>query len=188
MAMMRVILDKDNTIVNAVSSLLGDRTCLRYAADSNKAQLVNWLLDRKADTTIRDGVGETAWDMVNRNPAKKLEAFLAFVLREESKQLTRSASTDPNPRLGAWGAVELYYYRRASASTKLYPSKDSIRLLLSSEKRYICTSHIHSVLMTRTEMRFRRFCTHYLLIMTPSCKSRNASTRSCTYIVRQRLL
>lgn len=98
---LQILLEKDPSLIN-VQTLASEitqesgLTCLHLAVYRSKLDIVNWLLDRGADTTIKTEDGETAWDvavdslrrlssrltMMPIDREATMDIFCAFVQRE----------------------------------------------------------------------------------------------------------
>lgn len=130
--LIRIFLKKDPKMIDAKTSY-GASNCLQIVVSENDGELVRFLLDEKADPWITDLNGRTPWDYANNGPeASRVEAFTAFLLKQEADQLAESDDSDTEPgvlELGRCGTTRIYWNYRAAVSTLSHDVGSAIYLL-----------------------------------------------------------
>lgn len=88
---LRILFEKDPTLIDSRAKQTSEgHSCLHLAIGYNKVDVLNWLLDKGADTTVQATDGSTSWDLISSeltsssgvNKDAAVDLFCAFVQRE----------------------------------------------------------------------------------------------------------
>lgn len=122
---LQLLLEKDPSLLN-VQTLSSEitresgLTCLHLATDRSKLDMVNWLLDKGADTTIKTDEGETAWDLAVRSLRKLSSRLTAMPIEREATMDVFSAFVQREVRLSSHPRILGHVWVRKIRNLELY--------------------------------------------------------------------